>query len=424
MDILIVEDDKVTSKLLEKTLEKNEHNVVLADNGQTAWELFKKQSFDIIITDWMLPEMDGITLCKKIRKEKSEKYTYIIMLTSKDEMSNSVESFQAGADDYIIKPFKPDELIARIQPGIRIVKLEKEVRGNAHNILRKNQELKKNYMDTIRMLSSLLEMINPVLGDYMIKVGYLSKMLAEDMDIEKSMINQIEIAGLFHDIALLTLPESILAKSPANMDQSEFSLYSQHPIIASLSFKAVTRLSEVGKIILNHHENYDGSGFPNGLKGNEIPVGSSIVSAVSDYCRIIQTWPMDTKEIKEKFAENFGSEAADALQADDPEMLIEEAGEKAIEIGSNVKYDARIVEKLKKRIAHEKTAEKQKKWIVIDDLKNGMMLEKDLLLKDGRHLLSRGTIFNTEKITSLQQIKSLKAVEEKICVRVIPDFDT
>ena len=151
-------------------------------------------------------------------------------------------------------------------------------------------------MDTIRLLSSLIEMIHPVLGEYMIKVGELSKMLAEDMELEKNMVEQIEIAGLFHDIALLGQPENILSKNVTHMNSNEFGLYSQHPVIASLSFQSVKRLSGVGEIILNHHENYDRSGFPKSLKGSEIPIGSSIISVVSDYCWIIQTGPWILKK--------------------------------------------------------------------------------------------------------------------------------
>jgi len=416
MDILVVEDDQVTSKLLEKTLEKHGYNVVLADNGQAAWELFNTQNFDIIITDWMLPEMDGITLCKKIRQVKSKKYIYIIILTSKDELADSVEGFQAGADDYIIKPFKPEELIARVQPGIRIIELEKKVTEKTKSLLKKNDELEESYMDTIRLLSSLIEMLHPVLGEYMIKVGELSKMLAEDFGVEKEMVEQIEIAGLFHDIALLSLPENILSKDVIHMSPTEFGLYSQHPVIGSLSFKAVKRLAGVGELILNHHENHDGNGFPKGLKGHEIPIGSRIISVVSDYCWIIQTWPMDTDEIKKKFVENFGNDAAEGLLSDDSDALLEEAGQKAIELGAGVKYDPAVVENLKKRIAYEKIAEKNRKWVDVDELKDGMVLEKNLILKDGRHLLSKGTIFNDASIKSLQQIKILKGIEEKIYV--------
>ena len=125
---------------------------------------------------------------------------------------------------------------------------------------------------------------------------------------------------------------------------------------------------------------------------------------------------MDTDEIKKKFVENFGNEAADSLISNDPNILIEEAGQKAIELGSGVKYDARVVEKLKKRLAYERIAEKKRKWVDVDELKDGMVLEKDLILKDGRHLLSKGTVFNDATIKSLKQIKGLKAIEEKIYV--------
>jgi len=416
VNILVAEDNKVTLSLLEKTIKKDGHNVIAADNGQTAWALYKKHNVDIIITDWMLPEISGITLCKKIREEKQQKYTYIIMLTAKNSPSDLVEGFEAGVDDFVAKPFKPDDLIARLQPAMRIVKLEKKVRKNTQRILKKHLELEESYIGTIQILSSLLEMVHPVLGQYMIKVGDLSKKVAEDMGLEKKMVEQIEIAGLFHDIALVGLPQNLIAKNIKDMDETEFAIYSQHVIIASISFNSVRKLSGVGDIILNHHENYDGSGFPKGLKGSEIPIRSMIISAVSDYFRIIDTWPMNTEKIKKMFVENFGADSAQSLKASEPETLIKEAAEKAIDLGANAKYDSTVVEKLKKRIAYEKTAEKHRKWIEIDDLKEGMTLEKSVFLKNGRHLLSKGTILNQAIIKSLKQIKNLKALEGKIYV--------
>ena len=124
MDILIAEDDFVSRKFLQKMLEEFGHTVIAAEDGMKAWELFKEQKFKMVITDWMMPQMDGLALCQKIRQKKSPDYVYIIILTAKDQKSDAIKGLDAGADDYIAKPLDPGELSARIQVGQRIFQLE------------------------------------------------------------------------------------------------------------------------------------------------------------------------------------------------------------------------------------------------------------------------------------------------------------
>jgi two-component system, NtrC family, sensor kinase len=148
---LIAEDDKIARLILKKTLTTMNHEVVEAENGREAWTLFKEQEPDLVITDWIMPEMDGLKLCEKIRSSKKKNYTYIIILTVKDELSDIVNVFASGADDYVAKPFKPDVFKARIKTGIRILKLDCEQQKLQRTMTKKNIELDKalsNLKDT------------------------------------------------------------------------------------------------------------------------------------------------------------------------------------------------------------------------------------------------------------------------------------
>ncbi|MDY6851514.1 MAG: response regulator, partial [Thermodesulfobacteriota bacterium] len=126
MEILIAEDDNISRRLLHKIIEKLGYKVILAEDGRQAWDLFQKNPAKMVITDWMMPEMDGLELCRKIREAKPSHYVYIIILTAKDQAEDSVKGLDAGADDYIIKPFKSGQLRARIRAGRRIIKLEED----------------------------------------------------------------------------------------------------------------------------------------------------------------------------------------------------------------------------------------------------------------------------------------------------------
>jgi diguanylate cyclase (GGDEF)-like protein len=126
--VLIAEDNPVSRKLLEKTLIKSGYEVVSVENGRMALELFDKRFFPFILTDWMMPEMDGLELCRAIRKKVLPGYVFIVILTAKDSKDDIVTGLEAGADDYLSKPFNQSELIARLKTGIRILELEKSLK--------------------------------------------------------------------------------------------------------------------------------------------------------------------------------------------------------------------------------------------------------------------------------------------------------
>ncbi|MCJ7435662.1 MAG: diguanylate cyclase [Anaerolineales bacterium] len=127
MKILIVEDDPGSRRLVKLRLLAAGHKVVETENGQTAWDLFQQEPFQMVITDWMMPKLDGPGLIHNIRSSAQTSYTYIIMLTAVDDKPNVVMGLEAGADEYLTKPFDSKELIARVASGERVLKLEKEL---------------------------------------------------------------------------------------------------------------------------------------------------------------------------------------------------------------------------------------------------------------------------------------------------------
>jgi two-component system cell cycle response regulator len=126
--ILIAEDNAVSRKLLEKSLAKAGHEVVTTANGRMAFEIFRETFFPMVLTDWMMPDMDGIALCRAIRNHASPGYVYIVFLTAKDSKDDIIAGLEAGADDYLTKPFHPTELMARLTTGKRILELERSLK--------------------------------------------------------------------------------------------------------------------------------------------------------------------------------------------------------------------------------------------------------------------------------------------------------
>jgi len=136
MKILLAEDIAVTRKLVKKILENKGYEVVEAGDGQEAWEIFQKEKekINIALVDWMMPRLNGLQLCKKIKATKSQGYTYTIFLTGKVDIDNVVEGLEAGADDYVTKPFDKRELVSRVDVGSRYVHLQQKLREANHKL--------------------------------------------------------------------------------------------------------------------------------------------------------------------------------------------------------------------------------------------------------------------------------------------------
>ncbi|MCK4486003.1 MAG: response regulator [Desulfobacterales bacterium] len=135
MKVLIAEDNVVSQNTMKKILEKWGHEVITAKDGREAWQLLQENHIRIVITDWMMPEMDGPTLCRKIRTAKLPNYVYLILLTAKDKKENLVSGFSSGADDFVTKPVNANELRARVKAGERIVKLEENLKKSQAQLL-------------------------------------------------------------------------------------------------------------------------------------------------------------------------------------------------------------------------------------------------------------------------------------------------
>ncbi len=154
MKILIAEDEQATRMRLKRNIEKMGFQPTVAENGVQAWELFQAGDFALVLTDWMMPEMDGLELVRRIRASQREAYTYVIMLTAKSETSEIVEGMEAGADDFVAKPFDRNELRVRVRAGERIVRLERTLAEH-------NRRMKSDLDAAAELQRSLLPVSSP-----------------------------------------------------------------------------------------------------------------------------------------------------------------------------------------------------------------------------------------------------------------------
>ena len=170
MRILIADDNKASRLLLSKLLEKLGYEVLSATDGVEAWEILQEEKISLVVTDWLMPNMDGLELCKHIREANFQHYIYIIMLTSKDSKLDIIEGMEAGADDFVVKPFNREELNVRIRAGERVIRLERKLEEHNSKLIEVNKKvndayatIKKDLQAAERVQSSLLPEPNAII---------------------------------------------------------------------------------------------------------------------------------------------------------------------------------------------------------------------------------------------------------------------
>jgi len=443
--LLFVDDELNILNSLKRLFRKENYQILTASSGQEGLELLKKtdESISLIISDQRMPEMNGAQFLEKAKEIFPDAIRFL--LTGYSDIDAIVNAINKGEiHRYLAKPWNDNDLILQVRQAIeqyelvlenrRLLSLsqkqnkelnelnrnlEKKVNERTLEIKEKNEELRgvnikleKSFGETIRLLSSLIGTLNPTLGKYMVHVAELAKEVAGEYLLEEKEVNQIEMAGMIHDIGLLGLSEKIWTKNEKYMNETEFKMYSQHPVIASIALESVKSLDQVGEIILYHHEYFDGSGFPNGLKGEKIPLGSRIVGTVSDYCKIVDTWPKEVNQIVDRAKKYLGETATNELDIAEPEEMIENIAEKFISLKINEKYDNDIVVKLMEKVKKEKRISS----VTIEGLKERMVLAMDLRIKDGRLLLVKGAELKENSIKTIKKLAEAQLIEGKISI--------
>lgn len=272
MNILVADDDRISREILLKSLKTTGHTVRAASNGEEAWEFIQEEDFRMVITDWMMPKMDGEELCRKIRAMCHQRYVYILLLTAKSGVDNLRVGFDAGADDYLTKPFNHLEFQARLKAAERILFNEDRVHEQEFSVR----------LECYNALTELAEMRDLETGAHIKRMGIYSEILAERLGMTKKYSKDIGIFAPMHDIGKVGIPDNILL-APRKLTKDEFGIMKTHSTLGWRILKGRETLELGAEIAYGHHEKYDGSGYPRGLKGRDIPPSCRIVALADVY---------------------------------------------------------------------------------------------------------------------------------------------
>jgi putative two-component system response regulator len=298
MKILIAEDERITRRSLQKQLEAWGHDVVAAADGVEAWRRFQHEQFDIVVTDWEMPRMDGRALIESIRNARGAGYTYLIMLTSHAEKADLVDGMDAGADDFLAKPFDRDELRVRLNAGERIIRLERELAAlNRHleeKVAKRSAELVRSRDAVIFGLAKLAESRDRDTGQHLERICAFTEILGRELmkdnpDLDEQWLRTLSTTAALHDVGKVGTPDAVLLK-PGALTEEERQTMQKHPCTGGDALLAIKErwgetpfLTTAAEIALCHHEKWDGSGYPYGLSGDQIPLSARIVALADVY---------------------------------------------------------------------------------------------------------------------------------------------
>lgn len=276
--VLIVDDEYAGRQTLESVLEGEGYSLQMAENGPQAIEKAKKYLPDVILLDLMMPGMTGFEVCQRIRNDPQVAEIPIIVLTALDDRESMLSALKAGADDFISKPFDRHELRARLIGITRLNRYHKLVEERA-KLREANAQLLSAYEATIEGWSRALDLRDKETEGHSQRVTKLTVELAAEFGMNEEQLLHIRRGALLHDIGKLGVPDSILHKTGLLSDE-EWIVMKRHPQFAYDMLYSVEYLRPTLDIPYCHHEKWDGSGYPRGLKGEEIPVAARIFAIV------------------------------------------------------------------------------------------------------------------------------------------------
>ena len=340
--LLCVDDEPNILSALKRSLRTEHWRVLTANGGEEALETLARENVDLIISDMRMPGMDGAQLLEQVSQRWPGSIR--ILLTGHADMSATIAAINRGRIfRYLNKPWDDAELQATVRQGLDLLALEREkqrlealtqrqnaelhdanvlleqrVEARTADLSRANDKLKRSYLTSIKVFSGLMELREARLAGHGRRVADMARKLAQAMGCSDDQAQQIFVAGLMHDIGLIGVPDTLLAKSAARYTPQEIALFHRHAEIGEQALMPLEEMQPVAAVIRAHHERFDGQGFPDKRAGSDIPLGARILAVVDTFDdlqngQLVET-PLTVQEARTMIRHSRGTQF-------DPEVL-------------------------------------------------------------------------------------------------------
>lgn len=286
--ILIVDDDRVNVKVLEAFVKAEGHATRTANGGEAALDLVAAELPDLVLLDAMMPGIDGFQVVTRLKADPRTAHIPIIMITGLNDRDSRLRALQVGAEEFLNKPVDRMELRVRVRNLLRLKEYGDFLENYNHILERevesRTAELRESYRETIITMTRAAEYKDQNTGAHVRRISFYSLELAERMGLDSKFADAFFFASPMHDIGKIGIPDNILLK-PASLDAEEYGIMRTHCMLgARILGKNDSPYIRMGaEIALTHHERWDGSGYPNGLMGEEIPLSARLMAVCDVY---------------------------------------------------------------------------------------------------------------------------------------------
>lgn len=407
--LLLVDDEPGILAALRRLLRPHGYRILTAGGGAEGLRILEAEAVDLVISDMRMPEMDGAKFLEAVRARWPG--VMRLLLTGYADIGSTVAAINRGEIyRYIAKPWDDADLVLIVAKALEQSRLERENRHLTELTRRQNEallalnasleekvaqrtgelaqtnaflnlandELKRNFMVSIKVFANLIEIREGAVGGHSRRVADLARRLAARMGLDAKTQQDVFLAGLLHDIGKIGFPDALLAQPVSLMSAEQLVRYRKHPAAGEAALMPLTELHRAAGIVRSHHERFDGMGYPDGLKGEEIPLGARVLAVVNDY---------DALQIGSLTEKRFSPE--EALQSLLP--------------GRNRRYDARVVDALVELLAVPGPQAPRELVLAAPALKAGMVLARDLFGHDGTLLLAADYVLDAKLVSHIQR---------------------
>ncbi len=279
--ILVVDDTPASLRLLTDLLKAEGFEVRSAISGELALGAATQNPPNLVLLDIRMPEMDGYEVCRRLKANPLTRDVPVIFVSAASETDEKVRGFEMGAVDFVTKPYQRNELLARVRTHLELNHLRNNlddlVEARTAELKESEKRLRKNLIDSITALAAIVEMRDPYTAGHQRRVAQLAIAIASLLQLSEEQIECIGLASVVHDVGKIRVPAEILTK-PGKLTGNEFAIIKEHSQNGYDILKNIDFPWPIAQIVLQHHERLDGSGYPNALLNNQIPIETKIIT--------------------------------------------------------------------------------------------------------------------------------------------------
>ncbi len=416
--LLLVDDEEGILRALQRLFKQTDAEIMTAPGGEKALEILRSESISMIISDQRMPGMTGVELLRRARDIQPDAVR--ILLTGYADIDATVKAINDGAVRYYFnKPWDDEFLLSRVVESLQLYRttiennelqrltkaqnlrlskmndeLEEKVKIQTNEIRSQHEELKSSFMETIKAFSTIIEVRSKEVGSHSQRVTNMVKNVLETMDLNVKEYQDVMMAAYLHDIGKISYPDRLVTRSIENLTKTDKEIVYRHPILGQSCVYSISGFEEIGVIIRHHHEHFDGSGFPDGLREKKIPLGSRIIRICDtfDHVAFKDGYP-DVKQV---------NSASAALVKDSGSIFDPELVRKFID------------QEIGKKSYHDESTD----VIAMDpmELKEGMVTADDIHTKNGMFLLPKGARLSDGMISRINKIHHVDPVASAVRV--------